>query len=279
MSNLSVSYFFSGRHAEALKLSEETLAVRKRVHPPDHPDTLNNMTNLATNYASLGRHADSLKLREEVLATQKRVLPPNPSDTLVTMNNLAMTYSALDRQREAVDLSHDTITLAEGVHGIAHPQTLFYKWTLVELLFAAGRSAEAVPVIDECVSRAVGKPVDLNLVPEVMKFRLRHFKTTAESVGCRATAEMWEKLNRTDNGSLYNAACFRAVTAAVQAKTPGADAARLATEDADRAMVWLPKAIAAGYKDRAHIEADKDLDALRGRADFQKLLASLLKEK
>ena len=83
---------------------------------------------------------------------------------------------------------------------------------------------------------------------------------------------MWEKLNRTDADSLYDAACFRAVTAGVQAKTPGADAARLAKEDADRAMDWLTKAVAAGFKNRAHMEKDADLDALRGRDDFQKLL-------
>ena len=63
--------------------------------------------------------------------------------------------------------------------------------------------------------------------------------------------------------------------AAVQAKEPGPDAARLTAEDADRAMAWLTKAVAAGYKDRLHMGWDKDLTALRGRADFQKLLDSL----
>ena len=33
--------------------------------------------------------------------------------------------------------------------------------------------------------------------------------------GCRATAEMWEKLGRTDLIGLYNSACFRAVIAKV----------------------------------------------------------------
>ena len=88
---------------------------------------------------------------------------------------------------------------------------------------------------------------------------------------------MWEKLNRTDAVSLYDAARFRAVTAAVQAKTPGADAARLAKDDADRAMQWLHKAVQAGYKDAAHMKKDPDLDPLRERADFKKLLAELEK--
>jgi len=71
----------------------------------------------------------------------------------------------------------------------------------------------------------------------------------------------------------------RAVTAGVQAKTPGADAARLAKDDADRALQWLHKAVQAGYKDAAHIKKDPDLDPLREREDFQKLLESLTKPK
>jgi hypothetical protein len=146
------------------------------------------------------------------------------------------------------------------------------------------RGAEAVPVIDECVTRAAGKVVDPRMIPTVMDLRLRHFEKAKDAAGCRATAEMWEKLQRTDADSLYDAACYRAVVAAVQAKTPGADgktpgadAARLAKEDADRAMEWLHKAVKAGYKDAAHMKKDTDLDALRERADFKKLLAELEK--
>ena len=112
----------------------------------------------------------------------------------------------------------------------------------------------------------------------MIELRRRHFEKVKDASGCRTTAEMWERLNRTDAGSLYNAACYRAVTAAVvkvDTKTPGADAARLATEEADRAMAWLHKAVAAGFSAVAHIKNDKDLDPLRDRADFKKLLAEL----
>jgi hypothetical protein len=111
-----------------------------------------------------------------------------------------------------------------------------------------------------------------------MEVRLRHFEKARDAAGCRATADTWEKLKRTDAVSLYTAARMRAVTAAVirlAAKTPGADAARLAKEEADRAMAWLKQAVAAGYHDAAQLVKDKDLDALRDRADFQKLLAEL----
>jgi hypothetical protein len=40
-------------------------------------------------------------------------------------------------------------------------------------------------------------------------------------------------------------------------------------------MAWLRKAVAAGFRDDNHMEKDRDLDALRGREDFQALLATL----
>ena len=42
-------------------------------------------------------------------------------------------------------------------------------------------------------------------------------------------------------------------------------------------MQWLHKAVKAGYKDAALMKKDTDLDALREREDFKKLLAELEK--
>jgi hypothetical protein len=147
--------------------------------------------------------------------------------------------------------------------------------SVAESLVKLERGAEAVPVIDDCVQRAAGKDVDSGLLPGVMDLRLRHFEQAKDAAGCRQTAEMWEKLNRADAPSLYTAARMRAVTAAVFRSTPGADAARLAEEESDRAMAWLKQAVAAGYKDAAQMRQDKDLDPLRERDDFKKLLVEL----
>ena len=43
-------------------------------------------------------------------------------------------------------------------------------------------------------------------------------------------------------------------------------------------MQWLHQAVQAGYKDAAHMTKDADLDALREREDFKKLLAELQKK-
>jgi hypothetical protein len=57
--------------------------------------------------------------------------------------------------------------------------------------------------------------------------------------------------------------------------TPPPAGARQADAEAEQAIAWLKKAVAAGYKNAAHMQKDKDFDALRDREDFKKLLAEL----
>jgi hypothetical protein len=74
----------------------------------------------------------------------------------------------------------------------------------------------------------------------------------------------------------YNAACFFAGCVALAEKDTKLTEGRrkeLAKSYGDRALDALRQALAKGYKDAAHIKKDTDLDPLRGRDDFQKLLA------
>ena len=275
MASLATSYAALNRPAEALKLREEVVEIMKRVLPRDHRDTLTSLHNLALSYADLNRPAEALKLLEEVLEIQKRVLPRDHPDTLLSMANLTNRYIALNRHAEVLKLFEEMLEIQRRVLPKDHVHTLRSMWGVAASLIKLDRGAEAIPLIDECVAKAAGQAVDPRIIPTVMGLRMGHFQKVGDPAGCRATVAMWEKLNRPDAGSLYNAACGRAITSAVQAKTPGADAARLVKEDADRAMDWLQKAVAAGYKDSAHIKKDTDLDPLRERADFKKLIVEL----
>jgi len=193
------------------------------------------VTHLGLCLSSLGRHADALKLHEEALAGRRQILTPDHVDTRWSM------------------------------------------WVVADSLVKLNRGAEAIALIDECLTRSTGDS-DLWLVLDAVSLRIRHFQSTNDPPRCRTTAEMWENRNYSDADSLYNAACFRAVTSAVlkiDPKTPAADATRLATEEADRAMAWLRKAVAAGFKDAGKMTKDTNLDALRAREDFKKLLAEL----
>jgi len=257
-------------------LLEETLALRKAKLGPDHPDTLQSMHNLAIGLRDQGRYADAIELNEATLALRKARLGPDRPDTLWTMANLAVCYAMVGRYADALRLHEETLALRKTKLGLDHADTLASMRDVAASLVKLGRNAQALPLIEECLERAAGKVVEPRLIPEVLFLRLRHFEKVKDAAGCRATSAMWEQLKRTDAGSLYNAARMRAVTAAVlRAGGQSAATAKEADAEADRAMAWLTQAVAAGYQNSAHMRRNTDLDALRDREDFKKLLAGL----
>ena len=218
---------------------------------PDHPDTLTSMNNLASSYYALRRHADALRSFEKTLAVRKAKLGPDHPDTLASMKNLARCYDAVGRRGDALKLREGVLALMKANLGPDHPDTLKSMGNLANTLASFDRCSEAVGIIDDCLRRAKGKSVDPRLVPYVLDLRLRVFAKQRDASACRQTAEMWERLERNDADSLYNAACYRAVTAGILP-------AGTRTPDADEAMRWLDESRRRGVQ---HTTAHRPHDA------------------
>ena len=273
MNALAQDYRDLRRFDDAVALLDKTLNIQQRTLGRDHLDTLRGMLRLANAYNDLGRHFEAVKLREEALVLQKLKLPADHPDLLTCMYSLANGYGFLKRYTDALKLHKETLALRKAKFGPDHPSVLWSTWGVTAQLFKLNRGAEALPMIEEVVERAARLKVQPDLIGLLNNQRL-YYKQANDAVGCRRTAELWEKLHRTDARSLYNAACYRAVIVAVlRASDKSEAAAQQAREEADRAMAWLQQAIAAGYNNVALMKKDADLDPLRDRADFQKLLA------
>jgi tetratricopeptide (TPR) repeat protein len=93
-------------------------------------------------------------------------------------------------------------------------------------------------------------------------------------------AETLRDLDWNPAGNAYDAACGLARCIPVVEKDTQADAGRRKQQArfyGDQALAMLRTAVARGFKDAAHMKTDTDLDPLRDREDFQKLLAELEK--
>ena len=152
MHSLAYSYDALDRHAEALKLREETLALQKAKLGPDHPDTLLSMHSLGSSYQLLGRHAEALKLYEATLALQKAKLGPDHPDTLRSMHSLAYSYCALGRLAEALELREKTLARRKATLGPDHPDTLGTMNDLAASYGALGRWDEALAACDRAIA-------------------------------------------------------------------------------------------------------------------------------
>jgi eukaryotic-like serine/threonine-protein kinase len=281
MFNLGGVYAARGRYTAALKLYKEIAAIQTTTLGPDHPDTLESTTNLATSYGACGRLADALAIHEDTLARRKSRLGADHPQTLWSMYNVAVCFAALDRHADAVKLFEETLALQKIKLGLDHRRTLYCMYNLAFSLTALDRDDDALKLHEETLAlrRAKLGPNHRDTMASiegVMDCQVRKCAKANDVDGCRAVAEQWEVLQRTDHRSLYAAACYRAITAKVIRTTDQSpEGAKVADAEADRAMGWLKKSVAAGYKDAAKIETDKDLDFLRDRADFTKLMASM----
>jgi hypothetical protein len=70
-------------------------------------------------------------------------------------------------------------------------------------------------------------------------------------------------------------ACYYALLAGVAAEAGSGLTAAEGQEVADKAMEVLRRAVVSGYRNVAKMRTDTDLDSLRKREDFQKLMQEL----
>jgi tetratricopeptide (TPR) repeat protein len=109
----------------ALPLAEEVLAVARRIHGDDHPDTLTYINNLANLHSDMGNHDLALPLYTEALAGSRRLLgDEDPAGTLVGISNLASVHSHMGNNDLALPLCKEALAEHRRVLGNAHPDTL-----------------------------------------------------------------------------------------------------------------------------------------------------------
>jgi tetratricopeptide (TPR) repeat protein len=275
MHGLSQVYTGLGRLQDVVRLSEETVAMRKARLGPDHPDTLASMSTLAVNYWALGRNAEALKLREEVLDLCKKKLGPDHPDTLTSMANLATGYGQVGRPADALKLNEEALALRKKKLGPDHPATLASMANVASSYAALGRLADAAELGEETLALERAKlGVDHQQTLVCMANLANAYSALgrhADAVKLLEEALALQKAKLGANHPLtrlttYNIACCHALFV-----PKAADRAK----QADLAMEWLRQAVAAGYRDSAQIGRDTDLDPLRDREDFKKLLAGL----
>jgi serine/threonine protein kinase/tetratricopeptide (TPR) repeat protein len=272
--NLAVDYADAERHGDALKLHQETLAISKEKLGADHPMTLVSMMNLAKALSDLKRHEEALALFKEVFALEKVKPGPEHPNTVHTMYMIGNQFGFLNRYDEALKWHQEALTLRQAKLGRDNRQTLYSMWGVAVNLFRLKRGSEALSIADECLERATADTTaDFSGLADR---RLDFCAEAGDAKGCAKTAELWENMRRTDAASLYNAARYRAVAAAIFRKSDQTSSGQKQAEaESDRAMAWLQKAVAAGRSDKDQLAKTREFDSVRDRADFRSLIAKL----
>jgi tetratricopeptide (TPR) repeat protein len=191
------------------------------------------------------------------------------------MNNLASSYIALARYSEAAYLYEQALTLQKVKLGLNHPDTLSSMEGLARSYSGLSRHSEAVKLYQETLTLQKAKlGLDHPETLHTMDGLARSYIAFGRYADAIKLQEHMLTLRKTKFGprhpdtlvSVYNLACIHALMIPRSRDRP---------KQCELAMEWLKKAAAAGYNDTAQIKKDSDLNALRDREDFKKLLAEL----
>jgi serine/threonine protein kinase/Tfp pilus assembly protein PilF len=270
--NLGIVLRHLGRQPEAEEQDRMALAIYEKLAddfpalPEYHAALARFYTNMGIHLAGAGKRGEAEKQYRRALAIYEKLadefptMPPGRQDFIktdyylhglaTTHNNLGILLHDLGKWVEA----EEQYRLALPIHkklAVGSPAVPLHRQELARChirlvlpLLGLGKPAEA----EEQYRLAL--PILEKLTAEF----------SAVPVVRQGLAAEW-----------YDFACIYAVVSGKVADKR--------QEYADRAMELLHQAVQAGWKDAGRMKRDRELDPLRGREDFKKLLAELEKAK
>jgi serine/threonine protein kinase/tetratricopeptide (TPR) repeat protein len=281
--NLGVVQRETGRLADAEKANRAALAITEKLAdtfpsiPQYRYELAGRYNNLGAIFSELGKGHDAQAAYEKAVQIYEPLaanFPGIPSYTIGlagTYKNLGQLIGDNGKLEESLPWLTKGVDILERAHQqdprfVKARETLCVAhWARAMTLAGLGRYQEALKDWDRAIDVDDGRyqnTLRLKRASNLINMK-DHARATADAQvvaeSAKATAE-----------DLYNAACVYALSARFAAH----DITR-AEYYASRAVLLVRRAQANGYKDLAQLKKDKDLDALRSRDDFRKLLAEL----
>jgi serine/threonine-protein kinase len=293
----------TGRLHEAEAAFADALALQKKL-AADFPARPEFRQELATSHNSLGiLHKERGQLNEaeaafaDALALQKKLaadFPARPEfrqELALSHNNLGNVLRDTGRLQEAEAAFADALALQKKL-AADFPKVPNYHDELAGTLgnlailanlqrdfaLAQRRLKEAQPANQAALAANPKHPVYRQCYRNHLSALVVSCGGSGDQAAAGQAAVRLRDLGWEPPADAYTAACALAQCIPVVEKDDQAtdeQRARQARFYADQAMAMLKDAVAMGYKDAAHMMKDTDLDPLRKREDFQKLLADL----
>jgi serine/threonine protein kinase/tetratricopeptide (TPR) repeat protein len=271
-----------GKRAEAEEQYRQALAIQEKL-AADFPAVPGHRQELARSHGNrgnllggLGRRAEAEEQYRQTLAIQEKLAADFPavSGYQIELGGSYCNYGNLVRDAgraiESPGWFDKAIATLATVHR-AEPRDVTAKQFFRNSHWGRAMAYDRLMKRTEAL-QDWDRAIELSPPAEQLGFRASRANSRLRAgMVAEAVAEVAE-LTKSTNWNAdqwYSFACIYAV-----ASGKIADKKR---EYADRAMELLTLARAAGYKDAAHMKKDTDLDPLREREDFKKLIAELEK--
>jgi eukaryotic-like serine/threonine-protein kinase len=296
-----------GKTDAALSAYDRALALQERL-VRDHSDNPFIALELASTLGNIAIiQKDRHKLPEARLGYERaieilqKLVTAHPENAkfrnylLRARANLASALEAMGKPADALKVLSATREACEQMVR-EHPGVLLYQLDLAGASLSIGTALKRQGKFDEALT-VVEKAID-NLQhllkqtpnePQVLRELLNGLtaqadlqldrKHPAAAVKSLQTAvKAFDSVASPSSAQVYNLACCQARLAGAGSVVGSGMKADEVRATSDKAMATLNRAVSAGYRDAATMRTDADLEAIRNRPDFQKLLKELEKK-
>jgi eukaryotic-like serine/threonine-protein kinase len=263
MDRLAYTLSNEARHGEAETMFRQTLAAERRVLVPDDAQTLSTLNELAETLTVQGRYADADQIYTELIAAQRQSLGTDHPATLLSMEHAAENLSEEGRFAQAEKLENEVIAAQTRVLGPDHPQTLRTEMFLALTLMKEGHYAEADKLQTQVIAtkRKVLGPFHTSTLQSMEMEALGLSREGRYAESDRMFDQVIDIAGRTNQPATVDEAWYNRATA---------EAAR---GRRDEAFADLDRAVKNGLVSPGYIEADAELQPLRGDPRFAAVVA------
>jgi serine/threonine-protein kinase len=295
-----------GLHADSLRTEERSLEIRRRV-AKDNPYVAEyqkelgiGLMNCGNSQRRAGRVEEAMVLSGEAREVYEKLIHNHPEIAdyryrlAGVFKGIAYIHENSGRTDDALAALTEARNLLEQVVR-DHPEDLDFRYSLAVTLRWKGqvyqrrtnRWKEAIPLYQSGIGqfeRLVRENPAMKSYPLELAYAYCYLGQVLRKADRNEEAEdmshkalvLFERIDKEGDTDPYNVACIRSLSSdLVRSSLSEADAKERGKRLADRAMDALRQAIANGYHDVPWIENDTDLDPIRAREDFKKLMQEL----
>jgi tetratricopeptide (TPR) repeat protein len=209
--------------------------------------------NLAFTHKSLGN--------VHLLAGQRAQAEADTRRGLQIWQKLAREHPDVPLYAARVGSSYEGLAVVQGAQG--------------KLDAALESLDKAIEALERFLERQPRSPQERLVLTNARINRLNGFAMRGDHARAVREAEAIAGNEELNSVHLYNMVCLHsrcATAAGKDAKLPQAERTMLQEQYAARAIEYLRQAVAKGYQNLPLIKSDSDLNPLRGREDFKKLV-------
>jgi tetratricopeptide (TPR) repeat protein len=293
----------TGRPAEALKEFQKTLAIRRQLADANpavtelQKDLAQCHHNIGIELTHVGKPAEALQENEKGLAILQKLAEANPAVTefqfnlAVSHNNIGWVLSQTGKLAEALKQIEKARAIMQKLAD-ANPAITEFQFHLAathrdigRLYAREKRFTEAFAALDRCLA------IDQKLAdahPTITWYtsdlahghvyrgwaHVRAGHAALAAADLRRALTLWDKAQAADVETRFERGRALALLAGLSADGKSGVSAAEAATFADQAVAALRDALEAGWGQYDELK-EPDFDVLRGRADFQKLLAEV----